>query len=68
MKKVYDELIHCRASEHPPHTFLRCARLAFMLGQNKDIPDRASAVQQTLPLLWGVRRSDVTIGKLSDYF
>ena len=68
MKKIYDEPINCRASERPPHAFLRCARLAFMLGQNKDIPGRASAVQQILSLLWGVRRFDVTTGKLGDYF
>ncbi len=67
MKKIFDESINCRASEHPPHTFLRCARLAFMLGQNKDIPGRASAVPQTLSLLWG-RLSDVSTGKLGDYF
>ena len=68
MKKIFDESINCRASKHTSHTFLRCARLAFMLGQNKDIPGRASAVQQILSLLWGVRRSDVTTGKLGDYF
>ncbi len=68
MKKIYDEPIHCRASEHPPHTFLRCARLAFMLGQNKDIQGCASAARQILSLLRGVRRSDVTTGKLGDYF
>lgn len=68
MMKIFDESINCRASKHPPHTFLRCARLAFMLGQNKDISGRASAVQQILSLLWGVRRSDVTTGKLGNYF
>ncbi len=68
MKKIYDEPINCRASERPPHAFLRCARFAFMLGQNKDIPGCASAVQQILSLLWGVRRSDVTTEKLRVHF
>ena len=44
MRKIFDVPINCHASENPPHKFLRFALLAFVRGQNEDIPSRASDV------------------------